>query len=166
MPPINVKDIATLIELFENSSWKELDFEMDGTHIFLSNDATAHSRLGGSGTQPSTRFDPSATHREQSEPRPTTMASEKSTVDKVPEGMIAVRARNLGTFYRSPKPGAPPYVQLDQTVEADTEMCLIEVMKLFTALRAGAPGVIRRICVEDGDMVQGDQILFLLEPAG
>ena len=166
MPPINVKDIATLIGLFENSSWKELDFEMDGTHIFLSNDATAHSRLGVSGTQPTTRFNPDTTHQEQSEPGSTTIPSEKPTMDKVPEGMIAVRARNLGTFYRSPKPGAPPYVQLDQTVEADTEMCLIEVMKLFTALRAGAPGVIRRICVEDGDMVQGEQILFLLAPAG
>ena len=47
-----------------------------------------------------------------------------------------MRAPNLGTFYRAPKPGAPPYVAVGQRVEAATEVCLIEVMKLFTSVRA------------------------------
>ena len=61
----------------------------------------------------------------------------------------AVRAPNLGTFYRSPKPGAPPYVQVGQRVEPSTEVCIIEVMKLFTSVHAGFRGVVRQVLVED-----------------
>ncbi len=76
-----------------------------------------------------------------------------------------MRAPNLGTFYRSPKPGAAPYVTVGQTVGADTEVCLIEVMKLFTSVLAGVGGAVRRVLVEDAELVEYDQPLFLIEPA-
>jgi biotin carboxyl carrier protein len=72
---------------------------------------------------------------------------------------------NLGIFYRSPKPGAPPYVELGAEVDEETEICLIEVMKLFTPVHAGLRGTVRHICVEDGEMVDHDQPLFYIEPA-
>jgi biotin carboxyl carrier protein len=83
---------------------------------------------------------------------------------QVPDGWTAVRAPNLGTFYRQPKPGAPPYVEIGQEVRADTELCLIEVMKLFTSVPAGVPGIVRKVCVEDAEMVEYNQVLFLIEP--
>lgn len=73
-------------------------------------------------------------------------------------------APHLATFYRAPKPGEDPYVEVGSRVSADSEVCLLEVMKLFTALRAGVDGTIRRICVEDGALVEGGQVLFLVEP--
>jgi acetyl-CoA carboxylase biotin carboxyl carrier protein len=85
--------------------------------------------------------------------------------EPVPEGLVAVRAPNLGTFYRAPKPGAAPYVEVDQLVEPETEVCLIEVMKLFTPVKAGVRGRVVRICVEDGQMVDYDAPLFYIEPA-
>ncbi|MGB0213780.1 acetyl-CoA carboxylase biotin carboxyl carrier protein, partial [Algiphilus sp.] len=75
-----------------------------------------------------------------------------------------VHAPNLGTFYRAPKPGAAPYVEVGQRVEADTEVCLIEVMKLFTPVVAGVAGTVQRVLVEDGDMVEHDQALFHIAP--
>ena len=78
--------------------------------------------------------------------------------------MAAVRAPNLGTFYRAPKPGAPPYVAVGQKVEASTEVCLIEVMKLFTSVRAGVTGTVREVLAEDAQLVEFDQPLFLIEP--
>jgi acetyl-CoA carboxylase biotin carboxyl carrier protein len=78
---------------------------------------------------------------------------------------ITVRAPNLGTFYRAPKPGAEPYVSVGQKVEADTELCLIEVMKLFTNVLAGVAGTVQQILVEDTELVEYDQPLFLIEPA-
>jgi acetyl-CoA carboxylase biotin carboxyl carrier protein len=75
-----------------------------------------------------------------------------------------VRAPNLGTFYRSPKPGDPPYVQVGQELVAGTEICLLEVMKLFTTVVARVAGVVREICVDDGAMVERDQLLVLIEP--
>ena len=82
-----------------------------------------------------------------------------------PAHWVAVRAPNLGTFYRAPKPGAVPYVSVGQKVDADTEVCLIEVMKLFTNVLAGVAGTVRQILVGDMELVEYDQPLFLVEPA-
>ena len=79
--------------------------------------------------------------------------------------MVAVRAPNLGTFYRAPKPGAPAYVEVGQVIDADTEVCLIEVMKLFTPVKSGVKGTVRQIVVNDGTMVEYEQILVIVEPA-
>ena len=75
-----------------------------------------------------------------------------------------VRAPNLGTFYRAPKPGAPPYVSLGQRVEAETELCLIEVMKLFTSVPSGVRGTVKQILVEDSQLVEFGQPLFVIDP--
>ena len=76
-----------------------------------------------------------------------------------------VTASNLGTFYRSPKPGAAPFVDVGQRVEADTEICLLEVMKLFTSVKAGIAGTVRQISATDAELVEGGQVLFYIEPA-
>ena len=78
--------------------------------------------------------------------------------------MVAVRAPNLGTFYRAPKPGAPAYVEVGQAITADTEVCLIEVMKLFTPVKSGVDGTVREICASDGQMVEYEQVLVIVEP--
>ena len=83
----------------------------------------------------------------------------------IPEGMVAVRAPNLGTFYRAPKPGAPAYVEVGQQIDAGTEVCLIEVMKLFTPVKAGVAGTVREVCVDDAAMVEFEQVLVIIEPA-
>lgn len=88
-----------------------------------------------------------------------------STPVGVEPSWVAVRAPNLGTFYRAPKPGAAPFVEIGQTVSADTELCLIEVMKLFTALRAGVAGVLKQVCASDAELIEHDQVLFYIEPA-
>jgi biotin carboxyl carrier protein len=72
----------------------------------------------------------------------------------------------LGTFYRAPKPGAPPFVDVGQDITADDTVCIIEVMKLFNAVKAGVSGRIAKICAKDGEMVEYQQTLFLVEEAG
>lgn len=83
----------------------------------------------------------------------------------VPPGMVAIRAPMLGTFYRAPAPGEKPFVEVGQRVKADDTVCLIEVMKLFNSLRAGVDGKIAQILVENGGLVEYDQMLILVEPA-
>ncbi|TAK36156.1 MAG: acetyl-CoA carboxylase, biotin carboxyl carrier protein, partial [Lysobacteraceae bacterium] len=65
---------------------------------------------------------------------------------------------------RRPAPGAPPFVEEGSLVEENTTIALIEVMKLFTPIKAGVKGRIRRICAENNDLVEYDQVLFLVEP--
>lgn len=153
------QDINTLMELFENSDWRELSIEVEDFSLHLSRD-------GDSGRRPSRpareRLEVTAAGTSPAAEEPG--AAAESADDGDLDGLTVVRAPNLGLFYRSPKPGAPPYVQLGEEVGEDTEVCLIEVMKLFTPVVAGVNGILRRICVEDGALVEFDQPLFYVEP--
>jgi len=80
------------------------------------------------------------------------------------ERCIPIRSPMLGTFYRSPKPGDPSFVEANQVVDEETTVCIIEVMKLFSTIHAGVRGRIARICADDGQLVEYNQVLFLVEP--
>ncbi|MEJ0005743.1 MAG: biotin/lipoyl-containing protein, partial [Steroidobacteraceae bacterium] len=74
-------------------------------------------------------------------------ATPQPTAAAVPAGVADPDIQNLpspllGTFYRAPKPGAPPFVQVDAQVEADTIVGIIEVMKLMNTVRAGVRGTV------------------------
>jgi acetyl-CoA carboxylase biotin carboxyl carrier protein len=84
--------------------------------------------------------------------------------DAWPDHWSVVRSPMVGTFYRAAAPGAPPFVELGQTVEADATVCIIEVMKLMNSIPAGARGAIRAILVEDGEAVEYGEPLVVLEP--
>jgi acetyl-CoA carboxylase biotin carboxyl carrier protein len=164
---VKSEDIEALIELFEASGWDEMHLEIDGLELFLSSDPQA--RLQAEPQHPTVAHTAASAHAHATTPQgmghlapPPAPAKE---VSSAPEGCVAVNAPNLGTFYRAPKPGAASYVELGQSVTADTEICLIEVMKLFTSVRAGTAGVIREICVDDAEMVEYGQTLFYIEPA-
>lgn len=81
------------------------------------------------------------------------------------DGLFLIRAPMLGTFYRAPKPGAPPFVEEGKVVNEDDTVCIIEVMKLFNTVKAGLRGRIQKICVKDAEMVEFGQILFLVDEA-
>ena len=70
----------------------------------------------------------------------------------------------VGTVYRSPLPGAPPFVEVGQAVDADTTVCIIEVMKLMNSIPAGARGVVTQILMSDAEMVEYGQVLVVVEP--
>jgi acetyl-CoA carboxylase biotin carboxyl carrier protein len=78
--------------------------------------------------------------------------------------MAAIKAPMVGTFYRSPSPGAPPFVEPGARVERDTVVCIIEVMKLMNSIRAGVSGTVREIRVENGEPVEFGQVLLVIEP--
>jgi acetyl-CoA carboxylase biotin carboxyl carrier protein len=81
------------------------------------------------------------------------------------EGLVPIRSPMLGTFYRAPKPEEPPFVEVGAEVSEEMTVCIIEVMKLFSAISAGLNGRITKICAEDGQLVEYDQVLFLVDPA-
>ena len=79
-------------------------------------------------------------------------------------GLLPIKAEMVGTFYASPKPGEKPFVNVGSEVDEDTEVCLIEAMKNYFAVKAGVSGLIARVLVQDGQTVQFDQPLFLVRP--
>lgn len=167
---VKPNDIATLVELFAASDWDELHVEIDGLQLFLSTDPNA--RLTHSAAPVATQVDRAPLESRSNGGEAVADRGAAAPVKKetnvpaqasIPSHWVAVTAPNLGTFYRAPKPGAAPYVEEGQLVEATTELCMLEVMKLFTAVKAGVAGVVRRVCVEDGAMVEFGQALFYIE---
>ena len=68
-----------------------------------------------------------------------------------------------GTFYRSPAPDEPAYVELNQTVKPGDVVCIVESMKVFTEVRVERDGIIRKILVESEEPVRMNQALFEIE---
>jgi acetyl-CoA carboxylase biotin carboxyl carrier protein len=168
MSEIKPEDVEALIETFESSTWEELRLKVGDFELFVSKTSSAQ----GLPSHPPTHSHQSvdrvfgATHATAPAAPPHSDASSGGTSRDAgfPQHWVAVRAPNLGTFYRAPKPGAPPYVIVGQPVQANTEVCLIEVMKLFTTVLAGTDGVVRQVLVEDTELVEYDQPLILIEP--
>jgi acetyl-CoA carboxylase biotin carboxyl carrier protein len=160
---IKLQDIEYLIEIFDSSDWDEMYLKCEGVELFLSTDPNARSTRIAPVTTPLSVPAASAVEPAAKAGATADVASVASTT--VPSHWVALKAPNLGTFYRAPKPGAPSFVEVGQHVVADTEVCLIEVMKLFTSLKAGVTGIVRQVCVEDAAMVEFGDTLFYIEPS-
>ena len=80
------------------------------------------------------------------------------------DGIIRVEAPMVGTFYRAPAPGAPPFVEEGGAVASGQTLCILEAMKLMNEIKADLDGVVHRIHVENGQPVEFGQLLFEIEP--
>lgn len=77
---------------------------------------------------------------------------------------VAVRSPVVGTFYRAPAPGEPPFVAVGGAVGPDTVIGIVEAMKLMNRITAGSHGTVRSVLLSDGSPVEFDQPLVLLDP--
>jgi acetyl-CoA carboxylase biotin carboxyl carrier protein len=152
---LTAKDIAEITRLLEDSSFDELELEVGGMKI--------HLRRGGAAAVPAPRASICAPVA-ASAPAPATPAA--AAPAPAAPGLTEVRAPLLGTFYRAPKPGAPPFVEVGASVEPDTIVGIIEVMKLMNTVRAGAHGVVREICAADATLVEYGATLLRLDARG
>ena len=81
-----------------------------------------------------------------------------------PEGSVVIRSPMVGTFYRAPAPGAPPFVDVDQAVKPDTVVGIIEVMKLMNSITADVQGTVAQILVGDAAQVEAGQPIIVIKP--
>jgi acetyl-CoA carboxylase biotin carboxyl carrier protein len=89
-------------------------------------------------------------------------SDERAPAEELPEDVVPVLAPMAGVFYRSPSPGAPPYVEEGDHVERGQVVGLIEAMKVFTEIESPVTGVVVRIHVGDQQTVKMDQRLMLV----
>lgn len=82
----------------------------------------------------------------------------------IPAGLVAIAAPIVGKFYAAPSPADPPYVQVGTKVGVGATVGLIEVMKVFNSVKTETAGVIERVLVANGELVESGQPLFLLRP--
>jgi acetyl-CoA carboxylase biotin carboxyl carrier protein len=82
-----------------------------------------------------------------------------------PNGATAIEAPMLGTFYRASAPGEEPFVDVGSQVEPDTVVCLIEVMKMMNAVKAGVSGTVVEVCARNAELVEYGEPLFRVDAA-
>lgn len=85
--------------------------------------------------------------------------------DAPPDNRTPVLAPLVGTFYRAAQPGAKPFVEVGEMVEAGQPVCIVEAMKMMNEVLAGETGKVVEIAVENGEWVEFEQVLMYLEPA-
>ena len=167
---ISTGDIDALVQMFEQSKWKELELQVGDVALFLGKDANGQASWDtnkAAAIQVTSKAAPQAAPvaNAPKAPAPAAAKAPAGAID-VPEGCVVVQAPSLGTFYRSAKPGSAPFVEIGQRVDEITELCLIEVMKLFTTLPAGVAGTVRAVFAKDGDLVEFGQPLFVIDTNG
>ncbi len=148
---LTAKDVAEITRLLEESNFDELHLELDGLKLTLRRGATPSVETASHDTP----RPPTATP----EPAPTAVQAPAPT-KSVGENVCEVTAPMLGTFYRAPKPGAQPYVEVGARVEEETIVCIIEVMKLMHTVRAGVSGTVTAIFGRDGTLVEFGEVLL------
>jgi len=105
--------------------------------------------------------------QEPGEPITASPPGEEPTPAPLPvpqDGTVRIEAPMVGTFYRAPQPGAPPFVEVGDAVTPGQTLCILEAMKLMNEVKAEVQGVVRAIHVENAEPVEFGQLMFELEP--
>lgn len=149
---MDIRKVKKLIELLEESGIAEIEIKEGEESVRIS------------------RYSPAAMHTQMmSAPAMHTIAAASATsavpaesIETVPVGHM-VRSPMVGTFYRASTPGAKEFVQIGDTVSAGETLCIIEAMKILNQIEADKSGKITAILVENGQPVEYDEPLFIIE---
>ena len=155
---LTAADVAEIMKILEGSSFDEVVLEIDGLKL---------SMRRGAGTMDGATTAPVAPLRSVASAAAATPA-EATAKPAVPAdpSIQDVTSPLLGTCYRAPKPGAPPFVEVGTAVDAETVVAIVEVMKLMNTVRAGVKGTVSEILMRDGTLVEYGETLLRVKKAG
>jgi acetyl-CoA carboxylase biotin carboxyl carrier protein len=156
-------DVREILRIIAESPLEELRLETEGFSLYVRR---------GPGGAPNVSHEPEAPEPEAPEPEapepeaPERKAREPESAPPTAErdGAVAIEAPMLGTFYRAPGPGEDPFVDVGSTVEADSTVCIIEVMKMMNSVPAGVAGEVVEVAAENGQLVEYGEPLFYVRP--
>ena len=144
-------DVREILRIIDESELDELRLETGGLSLYV--------RRGGGGVS----SDPTPVLRADAPSLSAPAASGPQT--SADNGLLTVTAPMLGTFYRAEGPGRPPFVEVGSTVEPDTIVCIIEVMKMMNSVPAGVAGTVVEVCHENAVLTEYGAPLFRVRPA-
>lgn len=165
---MKIQEIREIIKLVDGSSIDEFTYESEGVKVKL-------KKNGGAVQAPATQSSPEAPKAEASAPAPAANTApaakaEELISEETPELAVEnngdfhkILSPMVGTFYKSPSPEDEAYVQVGSKVSADQVVCIVEAMKLFNEIEAEVDGEITEILVQDGQLVEYGQPLFLVK---
>lgn len=160
--PMDIRKIKKLIELLESSGVAEIEIKEGEDSVRISR----HPAGGAPAVMP-----PQALWATPAYGLPPTLAPQAAAAPAPAAAEPAaeplkgnvLRSPMVGTFYRSASPGSKPFVEIGQRVSAGDPVCIIEAMKMFNQIEADHTGTITRILAENGQPVEYDQPLLVIE---
>jgi acetyl-CoA carboxylase biotin carboxyl carrier protein len=165
---LKIQEIREIIKLVDGSTIDEFTYESEGVKVKL-------KKNNGAVQAPTTQSAPAAPIAEASAPAPAANPAPAAKADELiseetPELSVEnngdfhkILSPMVGTFYKSPSPEDEAYVQVGSKVSADQVVCIVEAMKLFNEIEAEVDGEITEILVQDGQLVEYGQPLFLVK---
>lgn len=152
---MDVDGIKKLVSLMNDNDLCELEVEEEGKKVRL----RKHERNAPpGGVMVSMPMGVQAAPVSAAAPAPAAAAAPAAPRKDV----VEVKSPLVGTFYRSPKPGTPPFAEVNERVNAEKTLCIIEAMKVMNEIKAEVEGVIEAILVNNGEAVEFNQPLFLI----
>ncbi|VVT31251.1 biotin/lipoyl-containing protein [Rhizobium sp. EC-SD404] len=166
--PLSADDLRQILELVENSSFESIDLQVGDLRLSASKMGHVASlapdvAVPASSSDSTSSHSPAATSSSVVAPAPATPLR-TTTSSPVDSDLVEITAPIVGIFYTAPEPGVPPFVEIGTEVGPDTNVGLIEVMKVFNGIKSGVAGTIVERLVEDSGFVEFGQPLFLVRP--
>ena len=154
---LDYDQISEILKIIDSSSCEEFMLEIGDIKLVL-------RRRSGNGSAPPP-FTEAPVHASPAAAPPSAAAPQlRPEPPQIHKEVDVVRAPMVGTFFRSPSPGAPPFVEVGSRVKKGDTLCIVEVMKLFTTIAAERDGTIAEICAENAALVEYGQMLFVMKP--
>ena len=181
---MDLKDIQELIKFVAKSGATEVELEIDNVKISIKSPAKKRRGQSDEGannvvhhiTQPSHQVEQIIS---TSTPQPQVIVnqaelSQTNTQNKTEaansetqenNNYVTIKASMIGTFYRSPSPEEPTFVNVGDTISKGQTICIIEAMKLFNEIESEISGKVVKVLVDDSQPVEFDQPLFIVDPS-
>ena len=157
---MDLRKIKKLIELLDESGIAEIEVTEGEASVRISRYGTAPPLVRAAGPAPHPMgFPPPAA---DSDPAPAPPSAVPAAERPAASG-FEIEAPMVGTMYRAPSPGAPPFVDVGSRISAGDVVCIIEAMKILNRIESEVGGVVREILVENGQAVEFGQTLMIVE---
>jgi len=160
---IDLEFLERLIRTLDESGIDHVEIERGGTRIRVSKSPSAGAASGAASTNaasPPTSVPTAAGNP----PAPTAAAGSAPEAQPVASNLAEITSPMVGTFYRAAAPDLPPFTDIGKRISKGDPLCIIEAMKLMNELEAEIQGVVREVCVSNGEPVEYGQVLFRVEP--
>ena len=163
---MDFKQIQELIKMINKSNIGEVTVEEKGFRLTIKQKEEPVQNLIAApvSTQPFIQPQQQAAYAPQPSPTATGAPDKVKSAEPAPSNTITIKSPMIGTFYRSPSPGKPAFIEVGDDIVPGKPVCIIEAMKLFNEIESEVKGRIVKILVEDASPVEYDQGLFLVEP--
>ncbi len=163
---MDLRELKEILQILEEKEITEFELEEQGMKLRIRKAAASPNHSAGPAAP--VPLVPTVVPSSPNTPGPVALAPAPAAAFPVPtaeeQGLVTVKSPIVGTFYRAPDPGSPPFVNVSDHVRVGQVLCIIEAMKLMNEIEAEVAGEIVKVHHESGQPVQYGEPLFVIRP--